>query len=84
MGSTTSIRVPLHDPELAQQFPYRLACMVLSLAALVIGSLVSAMAFEKHWLPPHCDVFGCFRPPQPRGGASRRDSKLWTRPVRSE
>ncbi|XP_065298738.1 high-affinity choline transporter 1-like isoform X3 [Dermacentor albipictus] len=83
-GSTTSTRVQPHEPERVQQFPFRLACMVLSLAALVIGSLVSAMAFEKHWLPPHCDVFGCFRAPQHGEGSSRRDGKLWTRPEVTE
>ncbi|KAH7958363.1 hypothetical protein HPB49_001047 [Dermacentor silvarum] len=81
---TTSIRVPLNDPQRGQQFPFRLACMVLGMAALVIGSLVSAMVFEKQWLPPHYDVFGCFRTPQPGECSSRRDGKLWTRPEVTE
>ncbi|XP_049520140.1 high-affinity choline transporter 1-like isoform X1 [Dermacentor silvarum] len=81
---TTSVRAPVNDPQRGQPFPFRLACMVLGMAALVIGSLVSAMAFEKQWLPPHYDVFGCFRTPQPGECSSRRDGKLWTRPEVTE
>ncbi|XP_065298753.1 high-affinity choline transporter 1-like isoform X1 [Dermacentor albipictus] len=83
VSPTTPVHAPPHGTVWGQLFPYRLACMMLGLSALVIGSLVSTMAFKRHWLPPHCDVFGCFSAPH-RGAGGRRESKLWIRPEVAE
>ncbi|KAH6933301.1 hypothetical protein HPB50_014014 [Hyalomma asiaticum] len=79
-----SIQLPLYDQERELLFPFRLACMVIGFFALIAGSVVAAMAFEKRWLPPHYDVFGCFREPQPGDTASRRNDTLWTRECAEE
>ncbi|XP_077507438.1 high affinity choline transporter 1-like [Amblyomma americanum] len=52
--------MPIYDPPRGQMVPFRFACMALGVSSLVLGSLLTAMAFKRHWIPPHYDVFGCF------------------------
>ncbi|KAH7956953.1 hypothetical protein HPB52_013918 [Rhipicephalus sanguineus] len=83
LNVSASIQLPLYDQKKEPWFPFRLACMSIGFVALIGGSSAAAMAFEKRWLPPHYDVFGCFREPQPGETATRRTDTLWTR-VRSQ
>ncbi|XP_049520816.1 high-affinity choline transporter 1 [Dermacentor silvarum] len=55
MNVPVVVRLPLYDPELGQRFPFRLLCMALGLATLLLGSHVADALFRR----------GCFVKPPP-------------------
>ncbi|KAH6933303.1 hypothetical protein HPB50_014016 [Hyalomma asiaticum] len=60
MNVPVTIRLPLYDEEHGQQFPFRLACMLIGLLTQLMGSYCAARAFQSGWLPQRLDVFQCF------------------------
>ncbi|XP_037564934.2 high-affinity choline transporter 1 [Dermacentor silvarum] len=60
MNVPVTIRLPLYDEELGQQFPFRLTCMLLVLLTQLLGSYCASLAFQGGWLPQCFDVFNCF------------------------
>ncbi|XP_077520053.1 high-affinity choline transporter 1-like [Amblyomma americanum] len=76
LNMPVTVRLPLYDPRRGQQFPIRLACMALSISSLVLGSLLTAMIFKRHWLPPRYDVFGCFADRQVAPEPARQSARV--------
>ncbi|XP_072143228.1 high-affinity choline transporter 1-like isoform X1 [Dermacentor andersoni] len=60
MNVPVTIRLPMYDEELGQQFPFRLACMLLGLLTQLLGSYGAFLAFRSGWVPQRFDVFNCF------------------------
>ncbi|XP_065298749.1 high-affinity choline transporter 1-like isoform X1 [Dermacentor albipictus] len=60
MNVPVTIRLPMYDEELGQQFPFRLTCMLLGLLTHLLGSYGASLAFRSGWLPQSFDVFKCF------------------------
>ncbi|XP_075540989.1 high-affinity choline transporter 1-like [Dermacentor variabilis] len=60
MNVPVTIRLPMYDEELGQQFPFRLTCMLLGLLTQLLGSYGASWAFRGGWLPQRFDVFNCF------------------------
>ncbi|KAH7960248.1 hypothetical protein HPB49_018218 [Dermacentor silvarum] len=60
MNVPVTIRLPMYDESLGQQFPFRFACMLLGLLTQLLGSYAASWAFQGGWLPQSFDVFNCF------------------------
>ncbi|XP_065298742.1 high-affinity choline transporter 1-like isoform X1 [Dermacentor albipictus] len=73
MNVPVTIRLPMYDEELGQQFPFRLTCMLLGLLTHLLGSYGATLAFRSGWLPQSFDVFKCFA--SPRHSESRQATK---------
>ncbi|KAH9368277.1 hypothetical protein HPB48_013458 [Haemaphysalis longicornis] len=59
IGIPVLIRLPLYDSERGQQFPFRTLCMVISLVAIPVTSILTGYVFDTGLLPPDWDVWNC-------------------------
>lgn len=67
IGLPALVTLPLYDVERGQQFPYRTACMLVTMAGLLIGSGSAAFAFRAGLIPMSLDVCRCLAD-SPHGG----------------
>ncbi|XP_075743912.1 high-affinity choline transporter 1-like [Rhipicephalus microplus] len=79
LNLSASLHLSLTGREREEWFPFRLACMAICFLALIGGSMAADLAFENKWLPPHYDIFGCYRESQPGDTTTRRNESLWIR-----
>ncbi|KAH9368276.1 hypothetical protein HPB48_013459 [Haemaphysalis longicornis] len=59
VGIPVLIRLPLYDSERGQQFPFRTLCMLITLVAIPVTSILTGYAFDTGLLPPDWDVWNC-------------------------
>ncbi|XP_049520143.1 high-affinity choline transporter 1 [Dermacentor silvarum] len=79
MNVPVTIRLPMYDENLGQQFPFRFACMLLGLLTQLLGSYAASWAFQGGWLPQSFDVFNCFasgRQTEPKQATKQSDQSL--------
>ncbi|KAH6933815.1 hypothetical protein HPB50_018299 [Hyalomma asiaticum] len=61
LGMPAVLRLPFYDKESGQRFPFRTFCTLVSIASLVMGSMLAKAAFSRGWLPKDFDVCNCFQ-----------------------
>ena len=60
IGLKPFIRFPFYSEEHGQLFPYRTACMLISLLSTVVVSYIAKALFAKGILPASADFMGAF------------------------
>ncbi|KAL3185855.1 hypothetical protein MRX96_028739 [Rhipicephalus microplus] len=60
LGIPAVLRLPFYDKESGQRFPFRTFCTLVSIASLVLVSMLAKAAFSRGWLRQSLDVCKCF------------------------
>ncbi|KAL1440675.1 hypothetical protein MTO96_009225 [Rhipicephalus appendiculatus] len=61
LGIPAVLRLPFYDKESGQRFPFRTFCTLVSIASLVLVSMLAKAAFSRGWLRQSLDVCKCFQ-----------------------
>lgn len=65
IGLPAVLKFPLYSEQHGQRFPFRTVAMLCNLLAIVLGSKLTHVAFNRGWLSPSLDILHSFSPPRP-------------------